>query len=363
MYPRVTASAPGRAELLGNHTDYNQGLVMAIAVDRVTRVNGTRREDGRILLRSLELRESAEFENRDIRSSADHPWANYVLGVVGQLHQRGEKLGGFELEIGSSIPMGSGLSSSAALEVATLLALQKMFGFRADRMETAKIAQAAENRFVGVQCGLLDQISSLFGRRNHAVHIDCRSLEVGLVSLPEEVSFVIAHTNVKHRLVSGEYNERRQSCEEAARRMHVPALRDADETMLRTHLADTESVPHRRAAHVIGENARVAGGVVALRKGRVEEFGRLMFESHRSSIHNFENSCPELDVLVEAAAGFDGCLGARLSGGGFGGATINLVRREKVRDFAVHVAKFYRDKTGISARIFETQAGDGAQLV
>lgn len=355
-----TATAPGRAELLGNHTDYNQGLVMAIAVDKSVTVTGRLRDDDRIILRSKDIDQPVESSLSKLQPFDRGAWANYPLGVVDELRKRGVALKGFELEVSGTIPMGAGLSSSAALEVATALFLQKALGYQADRMELAKICQAAENNFVGVKCGLLDQISSLFGRQDHAVLIDCRTLEVSPIPLGTGTLFIIAHTNVKHALTGGEYNALRDACFDAARVMGVSYLRDATFELLHQKIPDSGSVSRRRATHIIGENQRVSEGVGYLREGKVRDFGLLMFASHESSRDQFENSCPELDVLVDAARKIRGCLGARLSGGGFGGATINLVEESRAGDFMKELHEAYQRQTGIQPNIFPCRASHGA---
>lgn len=323
----VATSAPGRAELLGNHTDYNEGYVLAIAVDRGTTLTGQTREDRILSLRSRELGKSVEIPLDQLAAEKVDDWARYTLGVVDVFRRQGMAVGGFSAEITSTLPMGAGLSSSASLENAAVLFLLQAFGGALPPLQIAQFSQMAEHDFVGVRCGLLDQIASLMSHEGHATFIDCRTFAVRHLPLSGQVSFVLAQSGVKHALVGGEYNERRSDCEAAARALGVKALRDATTGMLLERQCELPSRIYKRARHITGENERVLAGSEALEQGDLEKFGQLMYESHESSRIFFENSCPELDHLVEAARRTPGVYGARLSGGGFGGATINLVER------------------------------------
>jgi galactokinase len=323
----ISAYAPGRAELLGNHTDYNEGYVLALAVDRGTTLTGQARDDGMIRLHSRELGRSEEIALDRLVADQVADWSRYTLGVVDQFRRRRLALGGFEAEISGNLPLGAGLSSSAALENATVLFLLQAFGGKLDPLEIAHVSQAAEHDFVGVRCGLLDQIASLMSRAAHATFIDCRCFAVEHVPLDRHLSVILANSGVKHALVEGEYNARREDCEAAATALGVKMLRDVSTADLEARRDDMPKRIYQRARHIVGENERVLSGVKALRAGDIREFGKLMFASHESSRTNFENSCAELDRLVEAAARTEGVYGARLSGGGFGGATINLVEK------------------------------------
>lgn len=353
----IKSYAPGRAELLGNHTDYNEGLVLAIAVERGVLLSGDVRENREILIYARELSQTYEGSLDRLAPSEEKTWANYLLGVFDEFRKRNLDLGGVNLTIQSDLPPGAGLSSSAALEISTAYFLQRAFGHSLDKLELAKIGQAAEHRYAGVKCGLLDQISSIYGKAGHATFIDCRSFEVRNIPIPAGVRFVIANSGVKHALVAGEYNERRESCEAAARALGLKALRDIDEAGLERRAAEVPAGPLMRARHVVGENGRVAAAVAALEKGDSSVLGEAMFASHASSIHHFENSCPELDRLVEAARAVPGCLGARLSGGGFGGATINLVTAEAEASLIAALEAAVPGTTCLS-----TKAADGAHV-
>ena len=352
----VTTYAPGRAELLGNHTDYNEGLVLSLAISFGTTIQAQKLPDQRLILRSKDLKREWTGTLDRIAPQKGETWTNYVLGVFEALGKRGVKLGGAEMEISSTIPIGAGLSSSAALEIATALSLQKLYPFEMSRLDLARAGQAAEHTYAGVKCGLLDQISVALSRKGHATYIDCRTFEVGHVPLDPGCEFVIAHSGAKHELTGGEYNERRESCESAARLLGKKALRDVTPAGLESARDKLPPKVLLRAKHVVGENDRVARARECLGAGNMNEFGKLMFESHESSIHNFENSCEELDFLVARARELVGCLGARLSGGGFGGATINLVQRDRVDFFCEKLGQAYRAKYGAEPMILKTEA-------
>jgi galactokinase len=328
----ITTYAPGRAELLGNHTDYNEGYVLALAVDRGTTMTGRARGDRTIHIHSRELGKTETLALDELAAERVSPWSRYVLGVVDQFRRNDLPVEGFEAEIAGNLPLGAGLSSSASLENATVLFLAKLFGAKLDPMQVARLAQKAEHDFVGVRCGLLDQISSLMSRAGHATFIDCRTMAVDHVPLDGKLSVIMANSNVKHALVGGEYNARRSDCEAAAHALGVKWLRDVSTGLLKSRKSELADRIYRRALHITGENERVLEGCAALRKGGVARFGELMFESHESSRMNFENSSPELDRLVEAARKTPGVYGARLSGGGFGGATINLVEKGREKE-------------------------------
>lgn len=351
------AFAPGRVELLGNHTDYNAGVVLSAAIQMGIRVEGRRREDGKILLSSEGIDGTVEADLSEGLQPSGR-WSDYPLGVVEMLRGAGAPVGGFEARYAADLPPGAGLSSSAALEVATAVLATRLYPFDITPLEMAKICRRAENEFVGVSCGLLDQVSSIFGRRDHIVFLDCRAETVEPVPFPASLGLLIVHSGVKHALTGGEYNERRDQCFEAARRMGVEALRDV--TTAQVAGAGLPDLVARRATHITGENERVFEALAALRSGDGKTFGSLMTASHRSSMHNFQNSTPELDALVDIAIRQPGCHGARLTGGGFGGAIVALVDREKSDAIAQAVTAGYLNATGNSARAYACRAADGA---
>jgi len=382
--PPHVVQAPGRLELLGNHTDYNQGLVLSLAIDKYVWIAIAARNDGRVELVSSAFREKESFTVTNIEKNPAAPWADYVKGVLAQLRKREIPIRGFNGAIHSSVPLGAGLSSSAALEMATALAVRRIspFAFKpsgvsfvpkldergqappltiTDRFELAKIGQAAENQFVGAQTGMLDQISSLFGKAFHAIEIDFQTPSVEHVPMIGEISIVVCHSGVKHALAGGEYNALRQLCESAAAKLGLKSLRRADPRLLEANKQNLSEREYQCAAHITGEVQRVIFGARALRENDFGQFGQYMFQSHESSRDLFQNSTLQLDQLVELARAHPACYGARLTGGGFGGATINLVRREQVKDFMGEIARSYQQKTGHATEPLLCQVVDGAQ--
>ncbi len=357
----LSARGPGRVELLGNHTDYNDGVVLSAAINFAVTVQGEVRADRNVTLHStISPQAVCEPLSRLDKQTGDASWANYPLGVASCLREADYPVEGFEMRISSDLPPGAGLSSSAALEVATACLLMKLFSLEIAPMELAKLCRRAENDFVGVKCGLLDQVSSIFGKRGQAVYLDCRSEKVENIPLPPQTELLVFHTGVEHRLVGGEYNERRERCFAAVRALGVPALRDVTAAHLEAARSQLDDLVYRRAAHVVGENERVFAGIDYLRNGDGASFGKLMFASHASSRTNFENSTPELDVLVDLAHEEPGVLGSRLTGGGFGGATISLVEAERAEEIARHLEEKYTARTGNQGRAYLCESADGA---
>ena len=361
--PNSTAVAPGRVEILGNHTDYNGGLVMAAALDRFTAIAGSRRSDGRIVLVASDLNDEAEFDASTLRPDPAHSWASYVLGVVDQLGKIGVKVAGFQAVISSNVPVGAGLSSSAALEVSTALFIKQLYPFEMDKMDLARLCQRAENQFVGVSSGLLDQFSSTFGRKNSLLYLDCRSFEQGAASLGDaDVALVICNSMASHSLTSGHYNERRAECEEAARHFGKTTLREVERGEFERRKGELSEAARKRAEHVFGENQRVCDGIAAAKSHDLAALGAAMSASHESSRTLFENSTLDLDFLVATAKSLPGCHGARLTGGGWGGATVNLVAADAVDAFCAELAARYKAHTGKEPDIFVCAIGEGAHV-
>jgi galactokinase len=352
----TSAFAPGRIELLGNHTDYNEGVVLSAAIDLGVTVRGERTEDGCIAISSEGFAPVEIPAGAELKPTGE--WSDYALGVAAILRGNGVEIGGFRAEYSSTLPVGAGLSSSAAMEVGTAVFLQKLFGFPLDPLGIAKLGRRAENEFVGVGCGLLDQVSSVFGQEQHAIYLDCRAETVERIPFPKGVDLLVVQSGVAHALNGGEYDERRAQCFEAARLLGVPALRDATSAQLAA--ANLPDVVRRRAAHVIGENERVTEALGYLRAGDVEAFGRLLAASHESSRHNFENSTPELDTLVEIALRQKGVHGARLTGGGFGGAIVAVVDTAALESVKAAILAEYRERTGIDTKATRCHIGNGA---
>jgi galactokinase len=380
--PTHAVQAPGRLELLGNHTDYNQGLVLALAIDRAVSIAVSPRSDGRIELVSSAFPDKDKFSAGEITKNPAVPWADYIKGVLLHLRRRGVHYNGFNAAIHSTIPIGAGLSSSAALEVATALAVRRLYPYSLtqtgcatppkaasdgslpplttlEKIETAKLCQTAESQFVGVNSGLLDQISSLFGKAFHAMEIDCQSLSVELVPMIGEIAIVVCNSGVKHTLASGDYNELRGCCEAAVKALGVKSLRSVEPKFLSAQKKKLSQREYECAYHVVGEIQRVVFGNRALRHDDFKQFGEYMFQSHESSRDFLRNSCAELDLLVALARAHPGCLGARLTGGGFGGATINLVDRSQVEAFNKGIAAAYTERTGRLLQPMICQAVDG----
>jgi galactokinase len=357
--------APGRVNLIGEHTDYNDGYVMPVAIGFDTYVACAEMDSGKVVVQSLQQPESASFAVHEAQPHPVHNWTDYVRGVLIQLEREGCTLRGANLLIDGHVPIAAGLSSSAALEVATALALLDGSDHRMDNTMIARLCQRAENEFVGSRCGIMDQFASLNGRDGKALQLDCRSLDVRFIPLPEDVSLVICNTMVKHSIAAGEYNARRAQCEEGARyfaqfREGIRALRDITDADLQRHGGGLSDVLLRRCRHVVTENARVLCAADALESGDLKGFGQLMYDSHRSLKSDFAVSCPELDIMVELAAKVPGTYGARMTGGGFGGCTINLVERNEARRFSERMAKDYQDATQIRPEIYVTGAAKGA---
>jgi galactokinase len=360
--------APGRVNLIGEHTDYNDGFVMPVAINFSTWVTILPLAERRLQIHSENFDEHFEFDLDDSQPEARENWSDYVVGVAVMLERAGHRLRGGQLNIRGEVPIGSGLSSSAALEVATAVALAANSDLRIDRVELARLCRKAENEFVGAQVGIMDQFASLFGESNNALLLDCRSLEFKLLPLSSDAKLVVCNTMVKHELASSAYNERRSQCEEGVRRLsavlpNVRALRDVTPNQLEQHRNELPSVIYRRCKHIVTENERVLAAAEALKQTDLQGFGKLMNESHQSLRDDFEVSCVELDLMVELARSVDGVFGARMTGGGFGGCTVNLVERDKVDAFKSRVLGGYHDATGLHPEIYVCSAVNGAEEI
>jgi len=349
------ARAPGRVNLIGEHTDYNLGLVLPVAIDLDCYVASAPNRQGLLRVYSQNLKQSREWPIEEIpglRATGD--WTDYVIGIARQL-----PLGqGRDLLIQSKVPMGSGLSSSAALEVSTALALSRPDGVAG--IELAKLAQRAENEFIGLPSGIMDQFVAVFGQRGAALLIDCRSLESEPVALPPGVAIVAVNSMVKHALGQSAYRHRVAECVAAAREIHVESLRDARPEQLNLI---RDPVALKRARHILSENQRVLDFVAACRRGDLPEMGRLLVASHRSLERDYEVSCAELDFLVNQAIAIEGTFGARMTGGGFGGCTVNLVDPAALENFRKTLKAAYQEKFGIEPVFYEVRASDGASHV
>ena len=365
--PRIFR-APGRVNLIGEHTDYNDGFVLPAAIDLYTWAAIAPRTDRKLVVFSQNLNEAAEIDLDSPTVTARDHWLDYVHGVAVMLQKNGVRLPGANLAVYSNVPLGSGLSSSAALEVSVASALLAAAGQTLGLADIARLCQRAENEFVGARVGIMDQFASCFGSVDKAILLDCRSLEYKLLPLPPGVAMVICNTMVKHEHAGGEYNARRAQCEEGVRILKRPfpaikALRDVTLAQLEGHRFELSDLIFRRCHHVIGENERVLATVEALRKGALADVGRCMADSHRSLRDDYEVSCRELDVLVDVAGGLAGTIATRMTGGGFGGCTINLVELAAVENFKQKVLAAYKAATQIHAEIYVSSAGAGVTEV
>lgn len=356
--PELLSEAPGRVNLIGEHTDYNGGFVLPAAIDRTVAVALARRDDGVIRAFSVDYGQCDEFAAERVRRfmGTRGGWRDYTRAVVWALLDSNVPVGGADIAISGDVPQGAGLSSSAAIEMAVAGALTA--GSGVVPRDLAIYCQKAENLFVGVQCGIMDQLASALGVAGHALLIDCRSLELEPVPLPDGIAIVIIDSGVQRRLAETPYNTRRRECSEAARQLGVESLRDADEAML-PHL---EGDLRKRARHVITENARVLAAVQALRSGDLKAVRRLMRESHLSLREDFEVSTPEIDLLVELADSDQDAMGSRMTGAGFGGCTVNLVTQEGASGFSERVLEQYAVRTGLRAGVHVCSAVDGMRV-
>ena len=361
--------APGRVNLIGEHTDYNGGFVLPMAIEHQTIVAAAAREDRKIRVCSLNLNERGEIDLNASEQTKRGSWLDFVEGVARILERRNVKLRGADLLIASDVPSGAGLSSSAALEISVGLALTEIAENTVDKIQLALVGQAAEHEFVGAKVGIMDQFISVLGKKGHALLIDCRSLEAKQIPFQSnDAAVVICNSNVKHKLASSEYNTRRAECEKGVEILqkflpNITQLRDVgieDFEKYETHLP---TIIRKRCRHVVTEIERTLNAAEALRKNDFAEFGRLMNLSHESLRDDYEVSCRELDLLVEIAADCEGVFGARMTGGGFGGSTVNLVRREFLDEFTEKVSSEYRSKTQIETDIYVSNPADGAKEI
>jgi galactokinase len=363
----LVVRSPGRVNLIGEHTDYNNGFVLPAAINKAIYMAVARRGDDELHIVSLDLELSFVGNARQIEPSGLH-WPDYILGVVQQMQALGHVIGGFNCVFGGDIPLGAGMSSSAALECATAFALNELFELKLDPLTMVKLSQKAENLFVGVQCGIMDQFASMFGRRDHAIRLDCQSLDFVYVPFNMEgIRIVLLDTHVKHSLATSEYNTRRQQCEAGVRlvQAHHPgvrSLRDVSPDMLDKYVAPVDALVYLRCRYVVEENARLLAATEDLQRGDIAEFGRKMFASHEGLSRKYAVSCPELDFLVDQVRDHPGVIGARMMGGGFGGCTINLVREEAIDELVERVAPLYLRAMNKEMKVYIGQIENGTSL-
>jgi galactokinase len=358
--------SPGRVNIIGEHTDYNNGFVLPAAIDKAIYIGISRRDDNLISLYSEEFIDSHEVRVSELTPSGKG-WPNYIIGIVDQFCKKGIAVPGFNLNIDGDIPIGSGLSSSAAVECAVAFGLNELLQLKLSKEELAFTAQKAEHEFAGVRVGIMDMFASLFGKKDHVIKLDCQNLEYAYVPLDlEGFKIVLLNTNVKHSLSSSEYNTRRQQCEEGVSlvKRHYPqvnSLRDITLDMLNRSVTPGNEVIYRRCKYVIEENQRLLGGCEDLKNGHIEDLGRKMYRSHEGLSKEYEVSCKELDFLVDAVRGNRDVVGARMMGGGFGGCTINIVKEHAIEGLVGTLAESYQHSMGRELTAYIAKTDDGTR--
>lgn len=366
--PSFIVRSPGRINLIGEHTDYNGGFVLPASIDNAVYISIGARTDQEIHLFSVDYNEFYAG-NTDAVVVSLQDWANYVLAIVDVLQKAGYQCGGFNAVVRGDIPIGAGLSSSAAVECATIFALNELFGFKLDRMTMVKMAQQAENEFIGVRCGIMDQFASMFGKANQVLELDCRSLEYNYFPFASSAyDLLLINSRVKHSLADSEYNLRRLDCEAGVAHLqrfhpHVKSLRDATPELLGQELQLLDKKIFQRCLYVVEEIARVNEACEDLKRGDFETFGKKMFITHKGLSELYEVSCPELDYLVNFAAGYKDVIGSRMMGGGFGGCTLNLVKKEAVSDFVDRISEAYFEAYAVLPDAYPVTIGEGTAVV
>ena len=364
--PAVVVRAPGRINLIGEHTDYNEGFVLPAAIDKAIWFAVSPRSDAQLHFHALDFQDAFLGQIKNLKK-AENSWPNYLLGTFSELLKDGYQPGGVNVVFGGNIPSGAGLSSSAAVESGMLFALNELFGFGLDRPTLARLAQRAENNFVGMNCGIMDMFASLMGRKNHALKLDCRSLETEYfpVNLPDH-TFILCDSGVKHQLVDSEYNTRRRECEEGVDILktifpEIHSLRDATPEMIFLEKKRFRDVVFQRCTFIAEENERVLNACNALKNNNLAGFGTMLYESHDGLQHAYEVTCPETDFLVAETRNDAAVLGARQMGGGFGGCTLNLVRRDAVSDFQKKMQTAYQSKWKNELKIYSAEITNGVE--
>ncbi|HVF82037.1 MAG TPA: galactokinase [Flavisolibacter sp.] len=364
----LIACSPGRVNIIGEHTDYNNGFVLPAAVDKGIYVGVSKRADDKIVLYSEEFNEAHESSVSTVAPSDKH-WPNYILGVVDQLNKRGLAINGFNLNLDGDVPVGAGLSSSAAVECAVTFALNELYSLQIPKIAIPEIGQKTEHHFAGAMVGIMDPFASVFGKKDHVIKLDCQSLEYEYVPLKiEGYKIVLLNTNVKHSLASSEYNTRRKECEAGvamiAKAGHdVSSLRQVTMEMLRQYVQPVDALIYKRCKYVVEENERLLSACEHLKDGDIEDLGTKMYGSHEGLSREYEVSCPELDFLVDAVRGNPGVLGARMMGGGFGGCTINLIKEEAIDELVDVLSKIYKQAMDKELTAYIAQTADGTSIV
>jgi galactokinase len=365
----IISRSPGRINLIGEHADYNSGYVLPAAIDKAAWVVLTPRQDAEIHLTAADLDETFNTTVDSMEHHGSHSWPSYVLGVVEEFRIAGFTPRGFDLALSADIPIGAGLSSSAAVECATAFALNELTGAGLSRLQIVQLGQRAENNYVGMQCGIMDQFASVFGKAGHVIRLDCRSLEYAYVPFNTEgVRIVLLDTQVKHSLVTSEYNVRRKQCEQGVHWIQqgqrgVYSLRDANMELLDKYVLPQDTLVYQRCRYVVEEIERLLAACEDLERGDLPAFGQKMYATHDGLSNLYEVSCPELDFLVSVAKTCDGVLGARMMGGGFGGCTINLVREADINSFIEKASAAYTNDLGLELKAYIANIENGSCLV
>jgi galactokinase len=361
--PQIYRS-PGRVNILGEHTDYNDGFVLPAAIDKNIYIAISKRNDDTINLYAADFDEHFLTDVKNIKRS-EVQWANYILGVVDQLQKQGLKPGGFNLVVDGDVPIGAGLSSSAAVECATIFALNEVFELGLDKLKMTPLAQKAEHVFAGVMCGIMDQFASMFGKKDHVIKLDCRSLDYEYVPFKlDGYKILLLNTNVKHNLAASEYNTRRQQCEKgvaliAEHHPHIKSLRDTTMDMLIKFVEPVDPLVYQRCKYVVQENERLLGACEDLRHGNIKALGKKMYQTHDGLSDDYEVSCKELDFLVDYVKEIPEVAGARMMGGGFGGCTINLVKEEAIKKLVEDISAAYENAMQLPLTAYVASIGDG----
>ena len=366
--PMISVKSPGRINLIGEHTDYNNGYVLPAAIDKSVRVALNKRPDSKISMFSVEFNDIEEIY-LDALLPVKKDWPNYILGVADQLLKHGYNISGFNIAIDGDVPIGAGLSSSAALECAVIFALNELFQLNIDKKEMVLLAQKAEHEFAGVQCGIMDQFASMFGKKGQVIKLDCQTLDYEYFPLElKDYAIVLFDTQVKHALAGTEYNQRRQECQQGIAFIQqqypqVKSLRDATLEQVETCLNNKDKKIYDRCKYVVEEIQRLLESTNDLKNGNLMAFGKKMFATHHGLSKLYQVSCPELDILVDAVKDNPFVIGARMMGGGFGGCTINIVKIEKIDDLIQKTALIYHEKTGKTMKAWKIQIENGTHII
>lgn len=364
----VLVKSPGRINIIGEHTDYNNGFVMPAAINKAIYVAVSQRDDQEIHLYA-ESYQQKHVASIDQIEKSDKSWANYILGVADQIKKRGFEFSGFNLYLDGNVPLGAGLSSSAALECATAFAINHLNNLGISQMDLALISQKAEHEFAGVNCGIMDQFASVFGKKDQAMMLDCRSMKYEYIPLKlDGYKLVLLNTNVKHALADSAYNKRRSQCEQGVAwikeyELEVNSLRDVSLEMLEKYVKDKDKEVYRKCTFVVQEIARVIKAADQLANGDLTALGKLMFATHEGLSKDYEVSCKELDFLVDFVRDFDGVLGARMMGGGFGGCTINIVKDEQIETLIDKITIAYQNAFNLNVEVYVVETGNGSSLL